>query len=84
MGPKTQNRDFIKNVSNNFDYISVIYRDHIFRKLMVCALGGPMQNINFLKIGFMGQMDFIAIFYSATNKVYHSTIELTSKVMYPR
>jgi hypothetical protein len=32
MDPKTQTGDFLKNGSNNFDYISVIYGDY-FPKL---------------------------------------------------
>jgi hypothetical protein len=29
MGPKTQKGDFNENISNDFDYISVIYGDHL-------------------------------------------------------
>jgi hypothetical protein len=29
MVPRKQNDDFLENGSNDFDYISVIYRDHL-------------------------------------------------------
>jgi hypothetical protein len=43
-----------------------------------------MQNVNFLKIIFKGQVDFIVVWYSATNMVYQATTEFASKVMYTR
>jgi hypothetical protein len=32
VSPKRQNDDFLENVSNNYDYISIIYGDHLLPK----------------------------------------------------
>jgi hypothetical protein len=55
IGPKSQNNGCPENGSNDFDPISVIYRDHPrkgsytgcnFRKIMVFAVGTGTRNIN--------------------------------------
>jgi hypothetical protein len=57
----SQSHNFIKNIRKNSDYISLIYRDPAFRKIVVCALRAPAQNVSFLKMTFKGHVDVIVV-----------------------
>jgi hypothetical protein len=48
---KTQNGGITQNGPNNFDYISVIHRDLVFRNMTVRPPGAQTRNV-FVEIGF--------------------------------
>jgi hypothetical protein len=66
----------IENISDNFDWISLIYWDHvskeicidgIFRKITVHVPGTQRRNVSFLETGFLGITNLIVVSYSEIN-----------------
>jgi hypothetical protein len=58
--------DFLEKKSSKFCLIvSNLWRS--LRKLTVCTLGAQMQDVSFSETSFMGQVNFIVIWYSAAS-----------------
>jgi hypothetical protein len=78
MGLKKRNTTFLENGSTNFDYVLVVYGDHLrkykfigsmFGKAAVHALGTPTRDVNFLENG-LTYIDSVLIMYKGSGIKY--------------